>query len=132
MIDVVSLDAHLSTRAFHGEFACMQAHQVFDRRCDVFLGEDALLQVEIKAKLLIDLVAAHLGKVVALGIEVEVLQQTASVIQRGGFARTQLAVNVEQSLVYGANVVLLEGLHHGFVLTETLADLLHCPAEGLE
>ena len=43
---------------------------------------------ELKAKFAVDLIATYFGKVVALWIEVEVLDLVLSIIKCGGFART--------------------------------------------
>src|SRR5207249_9666576 len=48
-----------------------------------------------RAELLVDLVAADLGQVVALPVEEQVVEQRARRIRRRGLARTQLAVDVQ-------------------------------------
>ena len=83
-------------------------------------------------ELLVDLVATDAGEVVALRVEVEVLEERARRVGRGRLARTELAVDVLEGLVLGLDVVLLEGrLDRGRVV-EGLEDLLGGPAEGLE
>ena len=59
----------------HLVLADMQADEVFDGGDDVFLGQRALADRQRQAELLVDLVAADLGQVIALGVEVQVLQQ---------------------------------------------------------
>lgn len=86
----------------------------------------------LRAQLLVDLVAADLGEVVALRVEVEVLEQRLRGLTGRGLARTQLAVDVEQRVVLALGVVLLQGGAHGLVLAELLEDLLGRPTESLE
>src|ERR1700710_2871455 len=112
--------------------AGVQLDDVADRRHDVVDGQRLLVEGLVGAELLVDLVAADLGEVVALGVEVVVLQQRLGSLTRGRLAGTQLAVDVEQCVVLGLGVVLLQGEHHRLVLAELLADLLVGPAEGLE
>ena len=110
----------------------VQLHDVADRGDDVVDGQRLLVEGLGHAELLVDLVATDLGQVVALGVEVVVVQQRLRSLTRGRFARAQLAVDVEQRLVLGLGGVLLQGEHHRLVLAELLADLLGGPAERLE
>ena len=110
----------------------VQLHDEADRRHDVVDGQRLLVEGLVGAELLVDLVATDLGQVVALRVEVVVLQQRLRSLTRRGLARAQLAVDVEQRVVLALGVVLLEGQHHRLVLAELLADLLVGPAEGLE
>ncbi|CAB4972783.1 unannotated protein [freshwater metagenome] len=110
----------------------MQPHEVLDRLDDVLASEDALGQRQVKAKLLVHLVAADLGHVVALRVEIEVVKEIARVLDGRRFARTQLAVDIEQCVLLAADVVLLERRHEGLVLAEALGDLLGRHAECLE
>src|SRR5680860_117436 len=110
----------------------VQLHDVADRRHDVVDGQRLLVEGLVGAELLVDLVATDLGEVVALGVEVVVLQQRLRSLTRRGLTRAQLAVDVEQRIVLGLGVVLLQGEHHRLVLAELFADLLVGPAEGLE
>ena len=105
----------------------VQLHQVRDRGEDVGLRElvvdRALLGIRVRhrevelaqrelgvliAQLLRHLVPTNLGHVVALGVEEEVLEQLAGGVGRGRLARAQLAVDVDEGLVGGGGVVLLE------------------------
>ena len=87
---------------------------------------------QLEAELLVDLVPADLGQVVALGVEVVVLQQRLRGLAGRRLARAQLAVDVQQRLVLGGGVVLLQGEPHRLVLAELLQDLRVGPAERLE
>ena len=95
VVDVIGLDLDLATRSLCHGLPGVQARDVLDRGRDVFLAERALAERLIQAKLLVDLVATDLGQVVALRIEVEVVEKRAGVLQRGGLARAELAVEVE-------------------------------------
>ena len=79
-------------------------------------------------QLLIELVPAHHGQVVAAGIEEQTLQQRFRGIHRGGLAGAQLAVDLQQRLLVGLAGVLLQRGHDAAVIAETLQDL----AVGLE
>ena len=65
-----------------------------------------------EAQLLVGLVAADLGQVVALVLEEQVLQQGLRALLGGRLARAQLAVDVEQGLVLAGGVVLLQRGEH--------------------
>src|SRR5690606_22189584 len=133
VVDVVGLDDDRLAVVTDGlDLTGVQLHQVLDRRDDVVDGQDTGVELRVRAQLLVDLVAADLCQVVALGVEVEVLEQRLRGLPRGGLARTQLAVDVEQRVVLALGVVLLQGGAHGLVLAELLEDLLGGPAERLE
>ncbi|CAB4676818.1 unannotated protein [freshwater metagenome] len=110
----------------------MQAHQVLNRLNDVFKRQHTLRQWKIKTKLLVDLVAANLGKVVTLWIEVEIVEQVSRVFQCRRFARAQLAVDVQKCIFLASDVILLKSCHEGFVLTETLNNLFSGHAQSLQ
>ena len=112
----------------------MQGKQVLDGRNNVTDGEHQFGAIGrgVNSQLLVDLVAADLCQVVTLGIEVEVVQQSLSGFNVGGFARTQLAVDIGQRLVAGTNGVLLEGLKKHRVGGEVLANLGLGQAKSLE
>jgi hypothetical protein len=67
-------------------------------------------------QLLVDLVAADLGEVVALRVEVEVLQQVAAGLDGRRLTRAQLAVDVESASSWCTDGVLLQGQLHRLVL----------------
>ncbi len=86
----------------------------------------------VQAQLLVDLVAAHPGQVVALLLEEQVLQQGLRGLLGRRLARAQLAVDVQQRLVGACGVVLLQRRHHDLGEAEPLGDLLGGPAQRLE
>ena len=77
-----------------------------------------------RPELLVDLVAAHPGQVVALLLEEQVLQQGLRGLLGRRLARAQLAVDVQQRLVGACGVVLLQRRHHDLGEAEALDDLL--------
>ena len=133
VVDVVCLDSNDRTLGCRElGLQRVQTHEVFDRRDDVLDGDRALRQRERGAQLLVDLVAPDLGQVIALGVEVEVVEQRLASLGRRGFARTQLAVDVLEGLVLLGDAILLEGGHHRLIHAEALANLVHGHAEGLQ
>src|SRR4029453_16427267 len=82
---------------------------------DVFLGDGALLALELEAEarrdaveLLIELVAADPTEVVPPEVEEEALDELAGVLTRGRVARTQLLIDLDQGLGLGLGEVLVE------------------------
>ncbi len=84
------------------------------------MSGDAVLQ----SQLLVELIAAHLGHVVAAGVEKQGLKIRLSVFHRGGLARAQSAVDLKQALFFRVAGVLLDGGCDALVLTEHIQDLL--------
>ena len=111
--------------------AC-RADEVADRRDDVVDGQRRLAELAHDTELLVQLVATDLGQVVALAVEVEVVEEGLGGLLGRRLARTQLAVDVEQGVVLARRVVLLEGEPDRLVLAEGLEDLLVGPTQGLE
>ena len=67
-------------------------------------------------QLLVELVPAHHGQVVAAGIKEQALQQRLRGIHRGGLAGTQLAVDLQQRLLVGLAGILLQRGHDAAVI----------------
>ena len=110
VIDVVGLDRALLAHAVGPLLvALVQAQEVLNGGQQVVLGQRADLGRLVDAQLLVDLVPADLGQVVALVLEEQVVQQGLRALLCGGLARTQLAVDIQQRLVLAADVVLLQG-----------------------
>ena len=84
------------------------------------------------AELLVHLVAAHLGQVVALRVEEEVVEQRLRGLGRRRLARAQLAVDVHQGVVAGLDVVALKGGPDRLGVVEEPEDLLRGQAHGLQ
>jgi hypothetical protein len=123
VVDVVDLVALL---------AGVQPDEVLDRADDVVLGERPGLDRDVQAELLVDLVAADLREVVALAVEEQVLEQRLGRLAGRRLARAQLAIDVEQRLVAGGDVVLLQRGEQRLGPREVLADPVVGPAERLE
>src|SRR5690606_10164531 len=136
VVDVVDRDADLGllARADAGEglVASVQAHQVLDRRDDGLGDEIRGGQRAGATELLVDLVATHLGEVVALRVEVEAVQQRAGGLGGDLLTRTQLAVDVAQRVFLGEDGVLGQGVLDGGEAGELGEDLLAGHAQRLE
>jgi len=132
VVDVVSLDDGLASRGVQLGIAIVQGDDVLDRRDDVVDRQRLLVEGLIGAELLVDLVATDLGRVVALRVEVVVVQQRLRSFTARRFARTQLAIDVEECLVLSGGVVLLQRQADRLVLAELLQDLCFSPTERLQ
>ena len=130
VVDVVLFDDQLTARGVEGLLALVQRDHEADRGHDVLDGQHLPVERQLEAQLLVDLVPADLGQVVALGVEVVVLQQRLRGLAGRRLARAQLAVDVEQRLVLGGGVVLLQGQPHRLVVAELLQDLRVAPARA--
>ncbi len=112
--------------------ARVQTHEVLDRGDDVLHRQHRLRQRGVETQLVVDLVPADLGEVVALRVEVEVVEQRAGGLGGHLLARTQLAVDVAQRVFLGDDRVLRERLLDGGVAGELREDLLAGHAQSLE
>jgi hypothetical protein len=113
----------------------VERNEELDHRDDVLDVEDGRLAVgerAVDAELPVDLVPADLREVVALRVEVEVVEQRLGRLDRGRLARTELPVDVEECVLAGLGRVLLERRAHRVVVAELLEDLALGPAERLE
>ena len=133
MVDVVRFHADLGAEAvLHAVHASVESNDVLDRRDDILEVEHALTERAFETKLLVDLVAADLREVVALVIEVEVVEHRLASIAAGRFARALLAVDVHEGLVLRLDLVLLARGTHRFEFAELLEDVALGHAERLE
>ena len=136
VVDVVhvhpQLDVLAVAAAREGLPAGMQGHQVLQGGDDVLGMQAAVVEVGLKTQLAVDLVAADPGQVVALGVEVEGVQQVAAGLGRGCVRGPDLAVEVGQGLVLGLDGLLLQGVQHQRIALEGLADLRLGHADGHE
>ena len=82
--------------------------ELLDEREDVLRRQDAAVVGHVHAEALVQLVAADLGQVVALGIEEERAQQVARVVERRRLARTLLLEDLDQRLLLARGRVLVE------------------------
>ena len=132
VVDVVGLQREDRLAGDHLLLARVQPDQVLDGGDDVVLAQRALPDRQVEAELPVDLVAAHLGQVVPLRVEVQVLQQRLGRLARRRLTRPQLAVDVEQRLVLAGRVVLLQGGAHRLIPAEPVQDLRVVPAQRLQ
>ena len=110
----------------------VQGDQVLDRREDVLDGQHRVGERSVDTELAVDLVATHLRQVVALAVEVEVVEERTRGLGRNLLARTELAVDVLERLFLGEDGVLLEGERDRREALELLEDLLAREAERLQ
>ena len=91
-----------------GLVASVQGEQVAKRAHDVLGGENGLGGVDVDAELLVDLVAAHLGEVIALGVEVQAVEQAAGGVDRGRLAGALALVDLDEGVLARLGDVTLE------------------------
>ena len=85
-----------------------QRDELLDERKDVLRRQNAAVVGHVDAEALVQLVAADLGQVVALGIEEERAQQVARVVERRRLTGTLLLEDLDQRLLLARGRVLLE------------------------
>ena len=132
VVDVVLFDDQLTARGGQRLPALVQRDDEADGRDDVLDRQDLLVERLLQPELFVDLVATDLRQVVPLRVEVVVLQQRLRGLAGRRLTRPELPVDVEQRLVGGGGVVLLQGEPHRLVVAELLQDLGVVPAERLE
>ena len=101
-----------------------QRDELLDEREDVLRREDAAVVGHVDAEALVQLVAADLGQVVALGIEEERAQQVARVVERRRLTRALLLEDLDQRLFLARGRVLLERRLDEVRVVEQLEDRL--------
>ena len=104
--DLTGIRQHL---AGHRVSDCIYQLVAGDAACDV--------------QLLVVLVAADCGNVVAAHIEEHGVHQRGSRLHRGRLARTHLLVDLDEGFLGGVRRVLVEGCNDQRILTEQLLDL---------
>src|SRR5207249_6206368 len=85
-----------------------QVDQLPNEREDVLRGEHARVVPHVDAEPLVQLVAADLREVVALGVEEERPEQVARVVERRRLAGALLLEDLDQGLLLAGGGVLLE------------------------
>ena len=96
-----------------GGVALMQRNEVTQGADDVLAGKDLLVEGDVKAKLLVDLVTTNAGEVVALVVEVEAVDERTGGVDGGRLARTLTTVDLDQGvLTRGGNVALERGANN--------------------
>ena len=136
VVDIVNVHAQVNIFAValarEGRSTIVQGHQVLDGGDDVLLVEGTVVEVGLNTQLAVDLVTADAGQIVTLGVEVEGVQQVLAGLGGRGVSRTNLAVEVNKSLVLGLEGFLLECIEHQRVVLEGLGDLGLGHADGHE
>ncbi len=77
-----------------------------------------------EGELLVELVAADVGDLIAAAVIEQTVEQSLGGLDRRGIAGTQLAVDLDQALLAAAGRVLLERGDHALVLAEDLLQAL--------
>src|SRR5207244_12561082 len=75
-------------------FTAAQIDQVFDRSDKIPVSQNSLVQINVDAKLLVQLITPHPSEVIFLRIEKQSFQKCAGVRHRWRIARAQTAVNI--------------------------------------
>ncbi|CAB4650084.1 unannotated protein [freshwater metagenome] len=136
VVDVINIETDVDLLARAGArnrgVTLVKGNQVLDGRDNVVNGENRGVQRQFKTELAVDLVTTNLREVVALGVEVEVVNQQTSRLSSNLLTWTQFAVDVLQGFFLGEDGVLLQGLKHGRETSEVLRDFFAGEAEGLQ
>src|SRR5207244_3577961 len=98
--------------------------QALDQRKDVLGRQDTRVVRDVDPEPLVQLVAADLREVVALGIEEERLQQVARVVERRRLTGALLLEDLDQRLFLACRRVLLERVDDEDRVVEQLQDRL--------
>jgi hypothetical protein len=101
-----------------------ELHELADERDDVLRREDPRALRHVDREPLVQLVAADLGQVVALGIEEERPEQVARVVERRRLTGALLLEDLDQGLVLVRGRVLLERVRDVDRVPEELHDRL--------
>ena len=134
MVNVVGLndDVVLSLPRQNRGALVQGAHEV-DSSDDVVDRQNLLIEGQGQTELLVDLVPTNLGQVVALRVEVVILEQLLRGVTGRRLTGAQLLVDVKESLVLGLDaMILLKGLTDRLMSAELLKNPVGSPAEGLE
>ena len=94
----------------------LEIDEVVESRQDILVGEGANRVGNCEPKLFIDLVTTHTTKVVTLGVKEAGLQQLLATAHRGGFAWTQLFIELKERLILRTNSLVVRGLDRLFVV----------------
>jgi hypothetical protein len=101
-----------------------QADQALDEREDVLGRENADVVRDVDLEALVQLVAADLGQVVALGIEKEPAQEVPRVLEGGRLAGPLLLEDLDHGFLLARGRVLLERRRDEGRVVEELEDRL--------
>ena len=92
------------------------------------------MDITVQPQFPVDLIAANFGQVIALGVEVEALDQVTSGFRAGRLAGADFPVNVCPGIIGGLDVVriLFQGRQHNRVVLELFADFFRSHAQGAQ
>ena len=85
-----------------------QLDQIFDNGYHILLGQDSDCGIDIQFEFFVDTVATHIAQVVTLVREEQLLDHVASRSLIGRLRVTQLAIDINHSLLLGVAGVLLQ------------------------
>ena len=91
-------------------FAFTEAEQITQRSEEIFVCQNPHVLIHLQAQLLIQLVTAHAGEIIFLGIEEETLQQGLGVRDRWWIPRAQALVDVLQGFFFILGRIFLQAL----------------------
>ncbi len=80
-------------------------------------------QTARNSQLLVELIAAHRGQIIAAGVEEQRVQKALGGIHRGRLTWAELAVDLQHGVLIGLAGVLLQGGHDAGILAKQLQDL---------
>ena len=113
--------------------AGVQGHQILDGGDDVFTAQAAIVVITLEAQLAVDLVAADARQIIPFGVEIEGVEQVLAGLGGRGVRRTDLLVQVDQSLILRVDRGFLgQSVDHQRVILERVGDLLLGHADGHE
>ena len=104
-------------------FATAQVDQIFDRRDEILVGQNAFPEINVDAEFLVELVTSNAAEIIFLWIKKESLQEGTRVRHGRRIARAQLAINVLERLFLVMRRILFQRLHDGVVMRDV--DHLH-------
>ncbi len=115
VVDVVDLEALL---------AGSEGQQVAQRRDDILVGERRGLFLGGEVELLVDLVTADAGQVVALRVKEQTLEQLREESTVGGSPGRQTTVELDEGVLASEGGVALQGALDYIGVTEELDDVI--------
>ena len=111
-------------------FTLAEFEKIAHRLNDILLAKDAVLDLGIKAELLLDFVTTDAAEVVALGVEEKTLEHATSILDSWRIARAKLAVDILKSLFLTVCGITLQRLHNRVVVLSV--DDLDCAVTGTD
>ena len=101
----------------------LRLNRYFDRGDEIFVGQNALVEIDLEAELLVDLVAADAAEIVILRIEEQPLEQRPGVRHGRRIARAEPAIDILERFFFVVRRIFLQRLDDGVVVRDV--DHLH-------